>query len=617
MMKNIKKHLLLIATIVVITVSCSKDDSPNEPVNGGEIFTAQIVTVNLPDADFDANEYQGTIGGIPVTLTVSPDNTLLFMAPIGLEGNHDLVIPALDLTFHYNLTATVLDKTPDETIEDLTANFSTFIQLIDESPEAASVKHNIETFNTYFSNANIEEKTNIAIAYKANKALIDDLLLNNNSASRGIVGETLFFIAKHKQAVVLMLAGAALISATPILGVAIAGAGAYKAYKANAEAIDNIYNTITLKVGTWFGSNNRGPNDNGLVLLDNQPKTIPFDLVERRLIASDADKTEPIAKDYFTSHNLYNYYAEKTNDIIDNTNTVKGTDFSDLTLEELPQTTPEVNNPVNEEMFSKVQFTINHPNVSLVSAILDGDGQLKITVKIVGTPVSYPVLTSLNYSYDDDFSSFTGTLPIEVTNLICETITDFDGNTYNVVPIGEQCWTAHNLNVSHYRNGDPIPQIENETEWLNATYGAWCYFANNTENGIVYGKLYNWYAVNDARGLAPEGYHIPNQDEWREMVGFLGGYVIAGGKLKSTEYWQAPNVGATNETGFTGVPGSQRNGAFYNDGWGVVATYWSSSINEDNPEKAWSNTLSRSSAACSEYQGSWVRVGMSVRCVKD
>ena len=108
-------------------------------------------------------------------------------------------------------------------------------------------------------------------------------------------------------------------------------------------------------------------------------------------------------------------------------------------------------------------------------------------------------------------------------------LTDADGNVYQTVTISNQTWMKSNLNVSHYRNGDVIPQITDSSQWANLTTGAWCYYKNDDANGPVYGKMYNWYAVNDPRGLAPVGYHIPNNLEWSNLTTFLGGESIAGG----------------------------------------------------------------------------------------
>ena len=128
------------------------------------------------------------------------------------------------------------------------------------------------------------------------------------------------------------------------------------------------------------------------------------------------------------------------------------------------------------------------------------------------------------------------------------------------VVIGNQRWMGTNLNVDHFRNGDLIPEAKTEDEWKRAGENhmpACCYYNNDPANGEEYGKLYNWYAVNDQRGLAPEGWHIPTGEEWTTLTNFLGGEEIAGYKMKSTEGWWE-NGNGTNESGFNGLPGGCR-----------------------------------------------------------
>lgn len=130
--------------------------------------------------------------------------------------------------------------------------------------------------------------------------------------------------------------------------------------------------------------------------------------------------------------------------------------------------------------------------------------------------------------------------------------------------IDSQIWQKCNLNVTTYRNGDPITEVTDPTAWAGLTTGAWCHYANDTANGVVYGKLYNWYALNDPRGIGPIGYHVPTKVEFTTLTTFLGGTGIAGGKLKLAQescYWDSPNVGATNESGFSALPVGVRNGA--------------------------------------------------------
>lgn len=195
------------------------------------------------------------------------------------------------------------------------------------------------------------------------------------------------------------------------------------------------------------------------------------------------------------------------------------------------------------------------------------------------------------------------------------TVTDIDGNIYDAKKMCDgNYWMLENLNVSRYRNGDLIPQVQDPTEWINLTTGAWCYYENQTSNGSIYGKLYNWYAVNDPRGLAPQGWHIPQYDEWMEHHSCLSSN--EGGKLKQTGtvYWSAPNTGATNETGFTGLPNGLRsmNGTF--NFLGLRGYWWSST--EHNLAQVKTYDLNYDSGNISTYNIN-KESGMSVRCVKD
>ncbi len=190
------------------------------------------------------------------------------------------------------------------------------------------------------------------------------------------------------------------------------------------------------------------------------------------------------------------------------------------------------------------------------------------------------------------------------------------GGASTEVTIGTQVWTSKNLDVSAYRNGDAIPQVQDPKAWANLTTGAWCYYDNDASNDTKYGKLYNWYAVNDPRGLAPNGYHIPSDAEWAELSDYSGGTSEAGTKMKSTgtQYWQSPNTDATNESGFSGLPGGYRNydGTFYDVGYG--GDWWSST--EDGAGDAWSRDLNYFNGGVGRYDDG-KGGGFSVRCLRD
>ena len=219
------------------------------------------------------------------------------------------------------------------------------------------------------------------------------------------------------------------------------------------------------------------------------------------------------------------------------------------------------------------------------------------------------------------------------------------------VAIGSQVWMSTNLNVSTYRNGDVIPQVQDQVTWDKLdklTTGAWCYYENNAANGTKYGKLYNWYAVNDARGLAPAGWHIPTDGEWTVLSTYLGGEDVAGKKMKSTSGWESwtediicsncktwnaeyrgkkeCNVcqdtrvngkktysgNGINSSGFTGLPYCNNDGYFTRVG--IYGFWWSAS--ESYESNAWYRRL--------DYHNSYLyrsyypkNSGFSVRCVRD
>ena len=195
------------------------------------------------------------------------------------------------------------------------------------------------------------------------------------------------------------------------------------------------------------------------------------------------------------------------------------------------------------------------------------------------------------------------------------TVTDIDGNVYQTIIIGTQEWMAENLKVTHYRDGEAIPTGHSNSEWSNLSTGAYCAYDNNESNADTYGYLYNWYAVDDSRNIAPEGWHVPTDDEWQILVDYLGGSSVAGGKMKETgtEHWNSPNTGATNESGFTALPGGYRglNGSYYGMGFGC---FWSST--EGSSYHAWSRRLSYgNSEVYRNYDGK--HAGFSVRCLRD
>ena len=220
-------------------------------------------------------------------------------------------------------------------------------------------------------------------------------------------------------------------------------------------------------------------------------------------------------------------------------------------------------------------------------------------------------------------------------NSYCQTpgggVTDIDGNRSNSVIIGTQEWMKENLNVSKYSDGTIIPQVTDPTAWVKLTTGAWCYYENNTANGKIYGKLYNWFAVmgihdtdpnTSNKVLAPSGWHIPSDAEWTILTNFLGGDKIAGNNIKTSEskyykYWSSIKTALpNNNSGFTGLPAGSRNSS---GGFGALnldGNWWSSTDGEEYSQTAWERNVSDTFEWIFKSNYGWID-GLSIRCIKD
>lgn len=261
--------------------------------------------------------------------------------------------------------------------------------------------------------------------------------------------------------------------------------------------------------------------------------------------------------------------------------------------------------------------------------------QLNATVDVHGTFVYTPGIgTKLNAGESQDLSvEFIptdldfynrATKVVKINVLPPLTLTDVDGNTYQTVTIGKQVWMAENLKVTKYRNGDNIPTVA-DYKWWNLTTGAMCNYNDDPYLGNKYGKLYNWYAVNDLRKLAPAGWHIPTEAEWKELENYLEANPGMSGSIakalaSQTEWAYDDHGGAigndltqNNSSGFSALPsGYRHNGAYMNFGNGTC--FWSS--DEYDRSTAWRRYLGYVYNNLGSYN--FVKVdGFSVRCIKD
>ena len=234
------------------------------------------------------------------------------------------------------------------------------------------------------------------------------------------------------------------------------------------------------------------------------------------------------------------------------------------------------------------------------------------------TSISSPATGLLVYQTDAPagFYYYNGTQWVELdypgTTFDCE---DYDGNAYPTLIIGTQEWMGENLRVTHYRNGTDIPNVTGNAAWAVLTTGAYCWYNNDPAANAKYGIIYNWYAVNSGNNLCPTGWHEPSDAEWAMLTTSLGGENVAGGKMKSVSaLWNSPNTDATNNSGFSCLPGGYRNtnGNFY--AIGLSGYWWTATA--FNSTDAWFRHLyySDSGVTRSSYDK---KIGYSVRCLRD
>jgi uncharacterized protein (TIGR02145 family) len=269
------------------------------------------------------------------------------------------------------------------------------------------------------------------------------------------------------------------------------------------------------------------------------------------------------------------------------------------------------------------------PNLASVLAVNNGANNLQIKNLSNPTDAQDAVTKVYTDAINTQLQTQITALQSQITALQNAIVTPLPN-----VTIGTQIWSSTNLDVTTYRDGTPIPQVTDPSQWGNLTTGAWCYYNNDPANGAIYGKLYNWYAVAGIHDtdpntpnkiLAPTGWHIPSDSEWSTLINYLdpnanGGSTtpnIAGGAIKEsgTIHWASPNAGATNSSGFSGLPGGYRTAS----GGGFIdityrSNWWSST--EFDSSIAWRRNVDYDFANVGR-SNIYMTFGFSVRCIKN
>ena len=414
----------------------------------------------------------------------------------------------------------------------------------------------------------------------------------------------------HIPKVALLVGGGALLgSIVPGLGTGLGaalGAGVGIGFMLSdvqllMASIDRMVNTAMLPTDSWFCN-----KTNDFVGFTSMiAKTVNVNMTYRTVYNADANTTIPIAQkfikgmaDFRSGLNTIAQYLPaslRQSKIIQSV-----TNYKTLPL------------AVNSQQLSVSDISNN--NVTLVNTDKT-DGNLALRFKN-SSATNQSFSFKLNYS-NSSFGSFSRVIDASVS-AVSDTVTDIDGNVYHTVQVGNQIWLVENLRTSRYRDGSPITTGLVDTLWSNAREGAYAILENDMQNDITYGKLYNWYAVADNRGLTPAGWHVPTEDEWNTLLG-----TYSSDQLKATTLWREPNTN-NNITGFSALPAGFR---AYSSGYfdkNLGAVWWTSTeINIDNArpkymcysgDSCWAHTFSVNIFSPEFY---FKPSGYSIRCIKD
>ena len=379
----------------------------------------------------------------------------------------------------------------------------------------------------------------------------------------------------------------------------------------------------------WLNPNTAATNETGFSALPGGNRYSDGVCSNMHYNGSWWSSTENIATSYswnrlmgFNYSNTYREYSSKASGF--SVRCVKGGDLATLTTSSVTgiaffsavsggNITSDGGSPVSVRGICWSLF----PNPSLSNSFsIDGSGIGNFTSILSG------LMPDSNYFIKAYATNSIGTAygnEVSFTTLLASNypVVDFDGNGYDTVHIGSQIWMAENLKTTHYKNGTSIVYPgANDAAWQNNIIGAYAWY-NNDEATYknIYGALYNWYVVNTGN-LCPSGWHVPTDAEWTTLCTYLGGGSIAGGKLKEAglAHWVSPNTAATNETGFTALPGG---GRYYTGTYGDIGSlgnWWSST--EYNTATAWNKDMGYLSSYADRYNANKAD-GFSVRCVKD
>ena len=606
-MKNQIQKIFVLLSMVTLIMSCSKDDSPTEPVSidGGEVFRYQAVEISINNVALDEVEYQGLLGEQMVLLRKTGKNTLAFVVPSDITlGKSDLVIGSLgNLKIHYNLLDTKLTGSYNSVLIDFFENMNTYSQVLTDSPKDVAIKQTFSDFKAIYQNAAEEDKIKMALKYKANKQLFDSVFLNSaalkskfvSSSDNNLIG--LFANLSNKVGILQILLDKVklenLIGVQPFLAAKNNFIDIFEKLKTKGLITTNIEIEGVEAVSSGASSKN-------IDFKSKSVKTVSMYLVGRTLIDSDGANAKGSVETIFNSVKSYNSNIQWVNEKIDLFNKLPLVNIDLISIIYFGDSYTYTSDAVNQEIFDHIVLSVKDQDLSLVKKVFSEDGKVEIQIDIINPSIDVKLLPEgLYFNYFDEINDFDRYVSINVDKGACEDV-DVEGVIYTSRKMNDNCWMEQNLRVKHYRNGDQIPQVQDPNEWARLDTGAWCYYENDPSKGV----LYNGYAVKDSRGLAPKGWHVPSKDEMKKAINSLDM------TLATTPYFDF----------FGGyLPGGAGPGIKIEfEQINVMGYWWLATVDPDNFRALYSySQLSWGTPSASNVTTGGVSNGYSVRCVRD
>lgn len=491
-----KKFLLSIIIFSTFLFSCSKDDTATDSINenGGQISRFQLVTVDFGSTTVPNDTYTGIFNNEPITLSKIEDNKLLFYVKESTPlGQTQLLIPSLnDTKIKYEVVEATLTQSPAATLQPLMDYQAQYGATLSNTPEDVPYLQNHNAFTQYFADLSDEDRIKAAKFYKINKTIFDAVYTTNYDAIQGRMNNQTqadfdfqlyrSLILRHKLAVATTVIAGTFAATPPYdpietsLAVGVALAGIKISSDFHKQIIDDVFRVVQVKLNNELGLNNRMANapNAALSLTDNQATTLPFAVNAKKFSNTDSNVQKEFVQTYFTAKNKLNGIINDLNTAINwINNNVPLLTLSTINTVEVPATAALNSFDTNAQVMQRFSFSVNHPNLSLENATLQTNGQLNLKVKFVGNPSATSISSTLNYTYNDDFSSFSGIFPIEVNSSVSNIINFSFYGQYNISTcIGPTSFSCNWKHQVKFSGVTPIGgTIYHRTFWDNQNDG--------------------------------------------------------------------------------------------------------------------------------------------------